>query len=98
MSRLLLLRPRAEADLEKARDWYEEKCPGLGDRFVDAVATAMNDLEADPLLFREDYRGFRRTLTPTFPYKIFFRVENERIVVFRILHARQDHPIQLETD
>jgi hypothetical protein len=44
MSRLLLLRPRAEADLEKARDWYEEKCPGLGDRFLDAVAVAMNDL------------------------------------------------------
>jgi plasmid stabilization system protein ParE len=94
----LLLRPRAEADFEKARDWYEEKCPGLGDRFLDAVAAAMRNLKADPLLYREYYRGFRRALTPTFPYKIFFRVEHERIVVFRILHARQDHPAKLEAE
>jgi hypothetical protein len=36
----VLLRPRAEADLKEARAWYEERQPGLGEQFVDAVAQA----------------------------------------------------------
>jgi plasmid stabilization system protein ParE len=27
-----------------------------------------------------------------FPYKLFYRLEHERVIVFRILHARRDHP------
>lgn len=41
------LRPRAEADLKAARDWYEER--------------------------------------------VFYLVEGNAVVVFRVLHGRQDH-------
>jgi plasmid stabilization system protein ParE len=41
------------------------------------------------------YRDFRRLLTRRFPYKLFYRVEGERVIVFRILHAKRKHQREL---
>ena len=64
------IRPKAKADLRRAHDWYEERCPGLGDEFLADHAEALLRLEADPERFPLYYRGFRRVLTHRFPYKI----------------------------
>jgi plasmid stabilization system protein ParE len=86
------IRPEAKADLQDARNWYEERCAGLGDEFLAAAAEALLRMETDPERFPLYYRGFRRVLTRRFPYKIFFRIEGEAVIVFRILHGAQDHP------
>ena len=91
------LRPRAEADLEEARDWYEERQAGLGEQFIDAVALAMETLAAAPERQPEYYRGFRRLLLSRFPYKVFYRVEGSSVLVFRVLHGRQDHVPRLRS-
>ena len=90
------VRPQASADLEKARDWYEARRPGLGIEFVFTIRKALETLRANPLRYAVYYNGFRRVLLPRFPYKIFFRIEGERIIVFRVLHARQDHSRHLD--
>jgi plasmid stabilization system protein ParE len=97
VSWVVTIRPRAKADLRQARDWYEERCPGLGDEFLADLAEALLRLEADPERFPVYYRGFRRVLAHRFPYKIFFRVERPNLIVFRILHGAQDHPGKLHS-
>ncbi len=89
------IRPRAKADLQRAHDWYEERCPGLGDEFLADLAEALLRLEADPERYPVYYRGFRRVLAHRFPYKIFFRIAGQNLIVFRILHGAQNHPRQL---
>lgn len=37
MSRRLIIRPEAEADLSEAFEWYETRVPGLGLEFVRAI-------------------------------------------------------------
>jgi len=91
MSRLLLVRPEAERDLAAARDWYEQKQTGLGVRFLEDLAGVMRELERDPERPRLYYRSFRRVLLRRFPYKVFYQMIGERIVVFRVLHAKQAH-------
>jgi toxin ParE1/3/4 len=91
MSRLLLVRPEAERDLAAARDWYEQKQTGLGVRFLEDLAGVMRGLERDPERPRLYYRSFRRVLLRRFPYRVFYQVIGERIVVFRVLHAKQAH-------
>ena len=91
MRRKVLLRTRAEADLKQARDWYEERQAGLGEDFIDAAGAAMAQLETAAERHPEYYRGFRRLLFTRFPYKVFYRLEGESVIVFRVLHARQDH-------
>jgi toxin ParE1/3/4 len=88
----VIVRPRAEADLREARDWYEEQRSGLGKQFVAEIARTIRFLAQNPEVYPEYYRGFRRALTGRFPYKLFYRLELGRIIVFRILHARRDHP------
>jgi len=91
MTWLLLVRPEAEHDLVAARDWYDRKRAGLADEFLDEIARAMRDLERNPELPRTYYRNFRRVLLFRFPYKIFYQVIGHRVIIFRVLHARQDH-------
>lgn len=88
----VIIRPRAEADLAEAMRWYDQQLPGLGDRFLAAVGQAVSTLEEHPERRPLYYQDFRRILTPGFPYKIFYRLEAERVVLFRILHAKRDHP------
>ena len=80
-----MIRPNAEADAREARQWYESQRAGLGDEL----------LEEHPDRRPIYYRGFRRLLTRRFPYKLFYRLEDDRVIVFRILHAKRDHRRQL---
>lgn len=89
---LLLVRPRAEQDLREARDWYESQFPGLGTDFLHEAAKVMELLATDSERPPFYYRGFRRVLLRRFPYKVFYRVEGGRVIVFRVLHGRRDHP------
>ena len=91
MKHLVSLRPRAEADLLEAYHWYEAQRPGLGDDFLDELECSIAALEEEPERRPVYYRGFRRYLTRRFPYKIFYRVEVNRVIVFRVLHAKMDH-------
>lgn len=91
MSWLVLVRPAADNDLAAARDWYEQRRVGLGDEFLDEIALAIQELEQGPLHPRLYYRNFRRVLLRRFPYKIFYQVIGDRIVIFRVLHTKQEH-------
>lgn len=91
----VIIRPRAETDLRAVRDWYETQRAGLGDAFLIEVRHAIEWLTDQPERRPIYYRGFRRLITRRFPYKLFYLLEHDRVVVFRILHAKRDHPRHL---
>lgn len=95
MSWRLSVRPEAERDLAVARDWYESKRAGLGGEFLDEVTLAMLELERAPELPRLYFGAFRRLRLQRFPHKLFYQVHGDRVVVFRVLHARQSHSSEL---
>jgi toxin ParE1/3/4 len=90
----VIIRPKAEADLREARLWYETQRIGLGDELLQEISHAIDLLNENPErpIY---YRGFRRSLTRRFPYKLFYRIEGNRVILFRILHAKRDHRRQL---
>lgn len=88
----VFIRPAAETDLREARQWYESRRAGLGDEFLDEVNRAINLLQERADQRPVYYRDFRRLVTRRFPYKIFYRIEGDRVIVFRVLHAKRDHP------
>ena len=90
------IRPAAESDLRQARDWYEEQRAGLGEEFLLSIADAMIRLEESPERVPAYYRDFRRLLTERFPYKIFYRIEKDAVIVFRVLHVARDHVRELK--
>jgi plasmid stabilization system protein ParE len=84
-------RPEAEQDITAARDWYDSVQAGLGDAFIDEITAAIHQLTAQPKVPRIYYRNFRRILLRRFPYKVFYQVIGQRIVITRLLHVRQCH-------
>ena len=90
----VVIRPRGEADLREARKWYENQRAGLGDEFLAELGITILRLVRNPERRPVYYRGFRRILTRRFPY----RLEGDRIIVFRVLHAHRDHPRLLPPD
>src|SRR5258708_31664548 len=90
MSFRVSIRSRARDDVRTARDWYEEKSPGLGDRFGVEVGAVMLSLGDPPLIYAKIYRDVRRATTRRFPYAIYFVVEGDRVAVLPILHQSRD--------
>ena len=95
MSWRVIIRPNAEADVQEAWSWYESQRAGLGDELLMEIRAAVRRLEMDPEHRPFYYREFRRLLTRRFPYKLFYRIEGDRVIVFRILHAKREHRRQL---
>jgi plasmid stabilization system protein ParE len=79
-----------EADVRNAREWYEAKTPGLGKEFVHVFYESAGELVENPQLHSRIYRDFRRRLLRRFPYAIYFRIEDERVVVFGVFHCARD--------
>jgi plasmid stabilization system protein ParE len=89
MSHRLIVRAEAEADLTEAALWYEERQAGLGLELTLEVRAAIRRAVENPLhyLLLRERPEVRRALTRRFPYRIFFIVRDDAIVVFAVLHA-----------
>jgi len=89
MSRCLIVRHEAEADLTEAALRYDEREPGLGLELTLEVRAAIRRALANPLHFlvMRQRPEVRRILARRFPYRIFFIVRVDAIVVFAVLHA-----------
>ena len=91
MNRRLIVRPEAEADLTDAAAWYDSREPGLGLGLLSEVRSAITRALKHPESFTRVRRNptVRRILTRRFPYRVFFIVRPDAIVVFAMLHAAQ---------
>ena len=84
MSRELIVRPEAEAELAQAFEWYESRIPGLGLDFIRAVDRLFNSILRNPLMYPVVYKTVRRGLTRRFPYEAFSLVEPDTVVPWEI--------------
>jgi plasmid stabilization system protein ParE len=86
----LELRLEARAEFLDAIQWYEAKRMGLGSRFKAEVDRTLTRIQTSPQQFPEVEPGYRRALVHSFPYGIFFAIEEHEIVVLAVLHHRRD--------
>jgi plasmid stabilization system protein ParE len=87
----VFIRPRAELDLRAARDWYDRQRAGLGEELLAEMDQAVARLTEHPERHPFYYQGFRRLLLRRFPYKVFYRMEGQHVLIFRVLHLKQEH-------
>ncbi len=81
----------ASDELIHAVRWYEERRPGLGGEFFDAVAETMTLIEASPeigSLSRHDPQT-RHMLVPRFPYQVVYRLNPTEIVIVAVAHLKR---------
>jgi len=89
MTPRLVFREQARAELLAARDWYEERAPGLGLEFVRAVDAALDLITRMPEGFTALSGTVRHAVLRRFPYSILFAYDTDQVIVLAIHHHRQ---------
>jgi toxin ParE1/3/4 len=93
MTLSVVFRPAALSEYAKAARWYEERAPGVGNRFVARVEQALTHILESPRRAAAILANIRRIRVQAFPFFVYYVVEDSRIVVLAILHARRDPAI-----
>ena len=98
MTRRVIVRDEAEADLLDAALWYESLEEGLGKDFVSEVRAAIYRTSENPLLYPSlrSNPDVRRVLTRRFKYRIFYILRPDAISVFAVLHAARHDRLWIE--
>ena len=90
MPRQIILDPEARIEFEEAAVWYEDREPGLGDRFEAEVDATFLRILATPERFRLLGRTVRKAKVRIFPYNIYYHVEPGFIGVVSVFHGKRD--------
>ena len=90
-SHSLRVHPDVLDDLREAITYYRDlDDPALPERFVNAYAEALNQIEAHPQAGREYLPGYRRVVALPFPYLLAYAVDEEVVHVAALLHAKRN--------
>jgi len=81
--------PSGYLDLAEARDFYDSQAEGLGSYFLDALFTEVESLRLYAGIHRKVF-GFHRLLVTRFPYAIYYKIESDEAIIYRVLDCRQD--------
>ena len=76
--------PEAEVELAAEALYYEERSPGLGERFTDEIEAALELASEFPLIGSPYRHDTRRVFPRTFPFAIVYQVLASELLVLAI--------------
>jgi len=76
-------------ELEDARVYYNLEKEGLGEEFKAYVHNEVDIVFTSPYLYPVIIEPVHRKVLNTFPYNIFYRIDNKAIVILSIAHQRK---------
>lgn len=87
---ILRILESAKRDLINGFSFYEQQAPALGDYFLDSIFSDVDSLVIysgiHPLFFERYHCMFSKR----FPFAIYYRIENDTILIQAILDCRQN--------
>lgn len=88
----VVLTQEASSDLLAAVAWYEGQRPGLSQDFLAAFDAVLARLARLPRSFPlvEGLSGTHQALLARFPYRVIFRIYEQRVVVGACLHQKRE--------
>lgn len=83
---------KARMELAEAWSWYEDKQPGLGDRFKQQVYDCIGTIEQHPERYAERKKNYREALLKIFPYLVIYRIHKRKklIAIVSVFHTRRN--------
>jgi plasmid stabilization system protein ParE len=91
MRRQVIFDLEARLEYESAVAWYNEREPGLGDRFAAEIDATIQRIQNDPERFPLRGKTIRRAPVETFKkYSLLFRIEPKFIGVAAVFHGARN--------
>lgn len=88
--RRLSIRAQARRELVEAVDWYENRRPGLGVRFIEAFRDAADRIAENANRYQVFSGALRRAPLHGFPYSLIYTVMDETVVILACFHGSRD--------
>jgi len=82
----IILSSGVQAEIQQSFDWYEEKQPGLGERFISIIESSILVISRHTEAFAIRIHNLREYVVPKFPYLIIYEIVPEKNVIY-ILHV-----------
>jgi plasmid stabilization system protein ParE len=86
----LLILATAEADIDEAFEWYEQRQTGLGFEFMRAVDARIRSIQRNPDMCGFVESPYRRALVRRFPFAILYTFSGDIITIYAVFHTSQD--------
>ena len=83
--------PEAREEFHDAAHWYEERSLLAGDRFVQAMRSAVDAIMADPQRYQQLDGGIHIFRLKKFPFRIYYSHEaaSDALVVHAVMHEKR---------
>lgn len=88
MTRVRIL-PEAQEDLRAATRYYEAEQSRLGRALINEVRRAYRRIAEQPHASRRERGDIRVRSVQRFPYRVYYRVRSEEILIIAIGHRRR---------
>jgi len=83
------LHPQVNADILRGIAFYDAQSYGLGAYFQTMVISAIDSLQFFPAIHAK-VRGYHRMLVDKFPYAVYYKIFDDRVVVYSVLDMRMN--------
>ena len=83
--------PAAEEEFEEAALWYGDRGFTLGDRFVEAIHAATEEILSDPSRYQSLDRDIRVYRLKRFPYRIYYTYLPllQLVRIYAVMHEKR---------
>jgi toxin ParE1/3/4 len=95
MSLRITFHRAAKAEFVEASVWYESKRVGLALDFIAEIDRCVSLAAEKPSQHAAVRGDIRRVMVNRFPYSVYFRAEQRRIVVLAVFHSSRNPAIWL---
>jgi toxin ParE1/3/4 len=82
--------PEAKKEIKEAAEYYENCQEGLGEKFLGAIERSVENISANPLMYRKLRGNFRRCLVSKFPYGLIYTIAEDEIYVAAAMHLKRN--------
>ncbi|MBA2762854.1 MAG: type II toxin-antitoxin system RelE/ParE family toxin [Segetibacter sp.] len=80
----------ARSDIHQIIKWYDLQAEGLGDKFEAMLDNAINSIANNPTAFAYLFENVRRIRVKKFPYIIFYKIDQQNINIFGVIHTKRN--------
>lgn len=85
----LRILPSAVNDLHGGREFYARQSDSLGDYFFDSLFADIDSLELYAGVHAKVF-GYHRLLAKRFPFAVYYQMDEDVCIVWRVLDCRQN--------
>lgn len=87
MSRPLVVRPRAEQDVEEIKEYLRQSRPSVVPKFEARYLALLEQIRTQPYLYAKLWRRARAVTIPGFKFVVFYVAQRHRTDVICVSHG-----------